>query len=111
MTSARHLLDWFYKGLAGWWQVPGVLRVHFEDLMHERETAPHAVESIAAFLGVTSCDARHILSSSLASETITKSDGLTQLADYWSPEAERQFIAIGGAELNARLGCRQATAA
>jgi hypothetical protein len=110
-TSAPHLLDWFYKGLAGWSQVPGALCVHFEDLMHERETAPHAVESIAAFLGRTPCDARRILSSSLASETITKSDGLTQLADYWSPEAERQFISIGGPELNARLGCRQTTAA
>ncbi len=82
-----------------------MLHVRFEDLTLERGTAPQAVESIAAFLGVTSCDARAVLKSSLASDTITKSDGLTQLADYWSPEAERQFTALGGGELNARLGC------
>jgi hypothetical protein len=109
-TSAPIFLDRLYKDLAGWSQVPGVRRLHFEDLMHERETAPRAVESIADFLGQPSCDARRILNSSLASDTITKSDGLTQLADYWSPEAERQFIAIGGAGLSARLGCRRATA-
>jgi hypothetical protein len=79
--------------------------VRFEDLMGPPEAAVPAVESMAAFLGIASCDARAILSKSLASETITKSDGMTRLDDYWSPEAERQFIAIGGLALNARLGC------
>jgi hypothetical protein len=109
-TSAPILLGRLYKDLAGWSQVSGVLHVHFEDLMHEQEMAPRVIQSIAAFLGLTACDAWRVLSSSLASDTITKSEGLTQLADYWSPEAERQFNAIGGAELNDRLGCRPSPA-
>jgi len=89
-------------------QMPAVMHVRFEDLLHDQETALGVVGSVAAFLGVASCEPRAILEKSLASQTITKSEGLTRLDDYWSPEAEAQFVAIGGPELNARLGCAAA---
>jgi hypothetical protein len=104
-SSAPLLLRSQYKQLAGWSRTPGVLHVRFEDLTGPPETALRVVESTAAFLGVASCDASDILNKSLESETITKSEGLSRLDDYWSPEAERQFVAIGGPELNAQLGC------
>jgi Sulfotransferase domain len=107
-TTAPNLLARLYAGLSGWLQMPAVMHVRFEDLMHDPETALGVVESIAAFLGVASCDPSDILQKSLASQTITKSEGLTRLDDYWSPEAEAQFVAIGGPELNARLGCAAA---
>jgi hypothetical protein len=104
-TSAPQLLDGLYHDLAGWLHVPGVLHVRFEDLVHDSETAVRVVESVAGFLRVPAGDTRGALSRTLASETITKSDGRTRLDDFWSPEAEAQFVAIGGPELNARLGC------
>lgn len=103
-TSAPLLLNALYKSLAGWLHVPGVMHVRFEDLVHDPETAVQVVESVAKFLGVALGDARHVLGRSMASDTITKSDGLTRLDDFWSPQAEKQFIAIGGPELNAHLG-------
>jgi hypothetical protein len=107
-TSATNLLARLYAGLSGWSQMPAVLHVQFEDLTDDPEMAIRVVESIAAFLNVASCDAGDILKRSLASRTITKSEGLTQIDDYWSPEAEAQFVAIGGPELNTRLGCTAA---
>jgi sulfotransferase family protein len=104
-TSAPQLLVGLYNDLTGWLHVPGVMHVRFEDLVHDPETAVRVVKSVAEFLGDPAGDARGVLSRSLASETITKSEGLTRLDDFWSPEAEEQFIVIGGRELNARLGC------
>jgi hypothetical protein len=107
-TSAPQLLNGLYKGLAGWLRVPGVMHVRFEDLMHDSETAVRAVESVAEFLRVTVSDARGVFNQCVASETITKSDGLTRLDEYWSPQAEEQFTKIGGPGLNTRLGCAAA---
>ncbi|HET6329049.1 MAG TPA: sulfotransferase domain-containing protein [Planctomycetaceae bacterium] len=104
-TSASYMLKRFYEGMVGWSMLDGTLPVRFEDLTNGGAQATDAIESVAAFLGVANCDARAVLRTSLASETLTKSDGLTRLADYWSDEAERRFIEIGGLELNARLGC------
>lgn len=106
-TTAPYLLRRFYQGMAGWSQLADVLPVRFEDVVSQGELATRAVESIARFLDLANCDAPRVLRASLAAETITKSEGLTQLDDYWSREAERTFIAIGGPELNARLGCAQ----
>lgn len=106
-TTAPYLLKRFYEGLAGWSQLTDVLPVRFEDVVSQGPRATRTVESIARFLDLPHCDASSVLRASLAAETITKSEGLTQLDDYWSREAERTFIAIGGPELNARLGCGQ----
>jgi Sulfotransferase domain len=104
-TTAPYLLARFYQGMAGWPKLTDALAVRFEDLTGDAERATRTIESIAAFLGVPIGDAQSILRESLATETITKSDGLTRFEDYWSPEAERRFIEIGGAELADRLGC------
>jgi Sulfotransferase domain len=106
-TTAPLLLKRLYAGMAGWRHVEGILHVRFEDLMCDEQRALGVVESIATFLDVAKCDPRRALRSSFAAETITRSDGLTQLDAYWSPDAERQFASIGGPELNARLGCVQ----
>jgi hypothetical protein len=104
-TSAPYMLKRFYEGMVGWSRLDGTLHVRFEDLMNEAQIATRAIESVAEFLGVPNCDAQSVLQSSLAAETITKSDGVTRLDDYWSDEAEKRFVEIGGLSLNARLGC------
>jgi Sulfotransferase domain len=103
-TTAPYLLKRFYEGMAGWPEQSDVLPVRFEDLVAGSEQATHAVNSIASYLGIANYDAHAVLSASLAARTITKSEGLTCLGEYWSPEAERRFAEIGGPALNARLG-------
>ncbi|HEV8002328.1 MAG TPA: sulfotransferase domain-containing protein [Planctomycetaceae bacterium] len=104
-TSASYMLHRFYEGMIGWSNLDGTLHVRFEELTDDTSQGVGTIESAATFLGVPNCDARAILRTSLSRETITKSDGLTRLEDYWSDEAEKRFIEIGGVELNARLGC------
>jgi hypothetical protein len=111
-TSAPSLLKRFYEGMVGWSNEDAassqprrrLLPVRFEELTSEPAQAVRVIESIAAFLGIPDCNARGIRRSSRNAETITKSDGLTRLDDYWSPQAEKCFLEIGGAELNAALG-------
>ncbi len=103
--AALYMLKRFYEPMVGWSKLHGTLQVRFEDLTGDSKRAAGVIESVAAFLGVQTCDAHGVLRASLQSETITKSDGVTRLDDYWSPEAERRFLEIGGVELNARLGC------
>jgi Sulfotransferase domain len=103
-TTAPLILAALYENMVGWSQVRGIHHVRFEELTGREARAIGAVNSLASFLGVKSDDARRILRSSLAAETITRSDGLTKLNDYWSDEAEKWFVAIGGAELEVRLG-------
>jgi hypothetical protein len=103
-TSAPYMLKRFYEGMVGWSNLDDTLPIRFEDLTNDADRASRAIESVATFLGILNCDAHSILRASLATETITKSDGLTRLDDYWSPQAEKRFIEIGGADLNARLG-------
>jgi hypothetical protein len=105
LTTAPSLLKWHYEPMVGWSQLDGITPVSFEDLTAGDERAIRVIDSVAAFLGVENYDAQRMLQSILATETITKSDKLTRLNDYWSVAAERQFIEIGGPELNARLGC------
>ncbi|HEV8067163.1 MAG TPA: sulfotransferase domain-containing protein [Planctomycetaceae bacterium] len=107
-TSAPYMLKRFYEGMVGWSNLDDTLPVRFEDLTNDAERATRVIESVAKFLGTPSCDAQSILRASLATETITKSDGLTRLDDYWSSQSEKCFIEIGGADLNARLGCSPA---
>jgi Sulfotransferase domain len=102
-TSAPYMLKRFYEGMAGWSKLADTLHVRFEDLTNDAVAATRTIESVATYLGVPKCDAHEVLRTSLATETITKSDGLTRLEDYWSAEAEARFIEIGGLELNARL--------
>jgi len=104
-TTAPYMLKRFYDGMVGWSKLDGVLHVRFEDLTGEVARARQVIESVASYLGGPHCDAASVLRTSLATETITKSDGLTRLEDYWSSIAERRFIEIGGQELNVRLGC------
>jgi len=104
-TSAPYMLKRFYEPMVGWSKLHGTLQVRFEDLTGDSTRAASVIESVAAFLGAPTGEAQRVLRASLQSETITKSDGLTRLDDYWSPEAERHFLEIGGVELNARLGC------
>ncbi len=103
-ASAPYMLKRFYQGMVGWSQAAGTLPVRFEDLTDNPQRAARTVESIASFLGATNCDPQRVLEASLGNETITKSDGVTRLEDYWSPLAEKRFVEIGGLELNARLG-------
>jgi Sulfotransferase domain len=103
-STGPYMLKRFYEGMVGWSRLDGTLHVRFEDLTGEAGQATRVIESIAAFLGIENCDAPRVLSASLASETITKSDGLTRLEDYWSDQAEKRFVEIGGLELSARLG-------
>lgn len=110
-VSAEYLLKRFYEGMVGWSKLDDTLHVRFEDLTNDAECATPLIESVARFLGIPNCDAQGVLRASLATETITKSDGLTRLEDYWSPQAEQRFIEIGGLELNARLGCTPADTA
>jgi hypothetical protein len=107
-ASAPYMLKRFYEGMVGWSTLDDTLQVRFEDLTGDAERATRAVEAVATFLGLPNCDAHGILRTSLATETITKSEGLTRLEDYWSPQAENCFNAIGGSELNTRLGCSPA---
>lgn len=104
-TTAPFLLKQFYQCMVGWSQFEGITQVRFEDLTADAENAIRVVDSVATFLGVRKYDAQSILQSSLAAETITKSGELTQLDKYWSLEAEKRFIKIGGPELNDQLGC------
>jgi hypothetical protein len=104
-TSAPYMLKRLYEPMVGWSKLHGTLQVRFEDLTGDSTRAASVIESVAKFLDVPSGDAHRVLRASLQSETLTKSDGLTRLDDYWSPEAERMFLEIGGVELNARLGC------
>jgi hypothetical protein len=110
-TSAPYMLKRFYEGMVGWSKLDGTLHVRFEDLTSHADQAAQAIESLATFLNLPHCNAREVLRASLATETITKSDGLTRLDDYWSAEAEKRFIEIGGLELNARLGCAPSSGA
>jgi hypothetical protein len=104
-TSAPYMLKRFYEGMVGWSNLDDTLHVRFEDLTNDAERATRVIESAATFLGIPNCDAQSILRASLASETITKSDGLTRLEDYWTPQSEKCFIEIGGQDLNVRLSC------
>jgi hypothetical protein len=104
-TSAPYMLKRFYEGMVGWSQLDETLHVRFEDLTKDAALATRTIESIATFLDVPNCDPHRILGASLATETITKSEGVTRLDDYWSRQAEQRFVEIGGLELNARLGC------
>jgi hypothetical protein len=106
-TTAPYLLARLYKGMTGWSQLDGLTHVRFEDLTSGGERAIRAVDSVATLLGAGAAnyDARNSLQSILAAETITKSGRLTRLNEYWSLEAEKRFVEIGGEELNARLGC------
>jgi hypothetical protein len=108
-TTAPYLLMRFYRGMTGWSKFFDAFPVRFEDLTGDAERAARTIESIASFLEVPTPDAPHILRAILESETITKSEGLTQLDDYWSPQAEKLFVEIGGLELAARLGCPAAS--
>ena len=107
-TTAPHLLNNLYKDMEGWSHVEGITHVRFEDLVSPGWPSRRAVDSVAASLGAENYDARRILQAALAAETITKSGSVTQVGDYWSPQAEKAIIQIGGADLNARLGCLQA---
>jgi len=104
-TTAPHLLEWFYRCMEGWSELDGTMQVRFEDLTAGGEQAIRVVDSVAKLLGAKDYDARSVLQSILGAETITKSGRLTRISDYWSLEAEKRFIEIGGPELSARLGC------
>jgi hypothetical protein len=110
-ASAPYILRRFYEGMIGWSTLDDTLPLRFEDLTGDVEPATRAIAAVATFLGVSNCDAPGILRSSLAAQTITKSEGLTRLDDYWSPQAEQCFIEIGGPDLNTRLGCLPADGA
>jgi len=104
-VSAPYMLKRFYEGMAGWPKVDDMFPIRFEDLTGDAQRATRTIESVASFLNAPTHDAPRILRAVLETETITKSDGLTRLEDYWSPQAEQRFIEIGGLELAARLGC------
>jgi hypothetical protein len=104
-ASAPYMLKRFYEGMVGWSKLDGTQHVQFEDLTSDTQRATRVIESVAKFLGIPNCDAESVLRTSLATETITKSEGVTRLDDYWSDQAEQRFVEIGGLELNARLGC------
>lgn len=104
MTTAPYLLKRFYQCMAGWSAREDVLQERFEDLTAGPAKAIGVIDRVAAHVGVSEYDGPTVLQTILAAETITKSGRLTRLAEYWSPEAEKRFVEIGGPELNARLG-------
>jgi hypothetical protein len=104
-TMAPKIVAATYERMAGWTQVDGVHHVRFEDLTSDTPEAVRTIDALAAWLGVKNYDADRILHTSLAADTVTKSDGLTQLSDYWSEEAEHWFRKIGAAALEPRLKC------
>jgi len=103
-TTAPYLLNRFYQCMAGWTELDDVLHERFEDLTAGPAKATAVIDRVAAHLGVSGYDGPTVLQTILAAETITKSGRLTRLREYWSPDAEKRFIEIGGLELNARLG-------
>lgn len=104
-TTAPRILEALYNRMVGWSELEGVHQVRFEDLTGDTPQALATTDALAAFLGITNYDADTILQTSLAATTVTKSDGLTQLADYWSDDAEKWFHQIGAVALQDRLAC------
>jgi hypothetical protein len=104
-TTAPKILEILYERMVGWSEVKAIHHVRFEDLTADPPQALRTIDAVAAWLGVTNYDAENILHTSLAAHTVTKSDGLTQLADYWSDDAENWFHKIGAADLQPRLDC------
>ena len=97
------ILGQLYERMVGWSQTEKIHLMRFEDLTSDRPRAIRTVEVLAGFLGVNRGGAPRILAASLAATTLTKSDGLTRLADYWSDEAEKWFHQSGAAAREASL--------
>jgi hypothetical protein len=102
-TTAPRILEVLYERMVGWPEVEAIHHVRFEDLTADTPESLRVIDALAAWLGVTNYDADSILHTSLSAHTVTKSEGLTQLADYWSDDAEKWFHKIGAATLQARL--------
>jgi Sulfotransferase domain len=102
-TTAPKLLETIYERMVGWPEVEAIHHVRFEDLTAGTPQALRVIDALAAWLGITNYDADSILHTGLSAHTVTKSEGLTQLADYWSDDAEKWFHKIGAATLQARL--------
>jgi Sulfotransferase domain len=101
--TAPQILEQLYERMVGWSRIERTHLIRFEDLISDVPRATRTVEALAGFLGVNRGDAPSILEASLAATTLTKSDGLTRLDDYWSDEAEKWFHQSGTAALEARL--------
>jgi hypothetical protein len=104
-TTAPRLLEALYERMVGWSQLDAIHHVRFEDLTADTPQALRTIDALASSLDVKHDDANTLLQTSLSATTVTKSDGLTQLDDYWSDDAEKWFHRIGAADLQTRLAC------
>ena len=98
-----------YRAVAPWAEDPGVLRFSFEELLGDagRAAQVDAIQRIRGAVGAAGDDdPEAILSESIGVETLTFSGGRTRYEEFWSDEAEEQFVQLGGEALNEKLGYR-----
>lgn len=101
------LLDWACI-VSKWHQDQDTLMIKFETLLGDYGAANQqaAVVAIGSHVGksITAKEVEEFLGAVLNQPTKTWSGRRTDLADYWSDNCEEFFIAVGGLELNERLG-------
>jgi hypothetical protein len=104
LDCGQNLIAWF-SAIAGWRTFPGVQAIQFEQLQHIDSRAGLALE-VAKKCGISLSiqDAQEAINSVLLQPTKTWSGKHSKIEDFWSDEAEKIFISIGGVELNSRLG-------
>ncbi|GJM18385.1 MAG: hypothetical protein DHS20C14_05980 [Phycisphaeraceae bacterium] len=88
----------------GWLRHPGVLAVRFEDLL-ARDMG--VIGSLRSHLGPGRAPAEpdaEVAGNALATETLTRSSGTTDLGAMWSDAAEAVFERLGGPALNVAFG-------
>jgi len=103
-TFGKAFLDGLFHPMTGWLGFEDVMTLRFEHLTGPTNQALQTIDRIAAHIGARSYNAEDILSASFAADTITKSPQLTRPEQYWSDDAEKRFVALGGLQLNESLG-------
>jgi hypothetical protein len=88
-----------------WRAHPGCIVLRFEQLLGDdgRESQLQAVAAIANRAGVEA-DTAKTLERALGADTLTYSGARSNVATYWSGEAEQIFQTLGGEDLNNAFG-------
>lgn len=89
------------RSILPWLDEPGVAIARFEDM---RQPDERLVAELGKVLELDRAADPALFQQALAADTITKSPDAADFAAYWSDEAEELFTALGGLELNTRLG-------
>jgi hypothetical protein len=94
--------------MVDWYDGPGITKLSFEELFGDYGEAARAdaLRRVAATCRAETDDInlRALLSTAIATQTITSSGARTDVGQYWSEALEERFRAEGALSINKRLG-------